>query len=431
MRMSPQAHPDDIDLDAADLTDPRLYSHGDAHSVWRALRLRDPVRWHPAGGTGFWSVTRFEEGNRVLRDHTCFTSQRGTLLNLLGKDDPAGGRQMAATDPPRHTRMREPVQQALAVKSIAAHRDRIREEVRGLLAAGAAGEVFDFGAAMMVLPIAVTGTLMALPREDWPHLVRLTTMSIAPDDPEYELAGGPEATLEAAHRELFAYFQDVVTRRRRAPGDDVISVLLTMDVDGRNLGLGEILSNCYSLLLGANVTTPCVPSAAILELAGTPALADWMDHPELVASGVEEALRWASPAVHFMRYATQQVELAGRAIRPGDAVVVWLASVNRDETVFPDPFLFDIRRRPNRHIAFGSGPHYCVGHGVARTSLRVLFEELLANFGDVRLAGEPEHLCSNFVAGVKHMPVTARLRDQTVPLAASAGGCAAIGQPAG
>src|SRR5690349_8692197 len=119
MRMPPPVPPDEVDLDAVDLTDPRLYSEGDAHSVWRALRQRDPVRWQPVGDSlGFWSVSRFEEADRVLRDHAYFTSQRGTLLNLLGKDDPAGGRQMAVTDPPRHTRMREPVQRALSIRSI-------------------------------------------------------------------------------------------------------------------------------------------------------------------------------------------------------------------------------------------------------------------------------------------------------------------------
>jgi cytochrome P450 len=408
MRIPRPAHPDDIDLDDIDLTDPRLYSEGDAHSIWRALRLRDPVRWHPVGDRlGFWSVSRYEDGDRVLRDHTCFTSQRGTLLNLLGKDDPAGGRQMAATDPPRHTLMREPVQRALAAKSLSRRQEQVRGEVRRLLEPAASGEPFDFGVAMMALPMAVTGTIMDLPQDDWPYLIRLTTTSIAPDDPEYMLAAGPAVTLETAHRELFAYFQDIVEHRRRAIGDDLISVMLTMDIDGRKLRLGEILSNCYSLLLGANVTTPCVPTAAVLELAGTAALADWMDNPGLLASGVEEALRWASPAVHFMRYATRDVELSGKTIRSGDAAVVWLASANRDETTFPDPYTFDIRRRPNRHVAFGSGAHYCVGHSVARMSLRLLFEELLTGFSDIAIAAEPVHLRSNFVAGVTHMLISA------------------------
>jgi cytochrome P450 len=411
MQVPELTDPDEIDLDAVDLTDPRLYSEGDAHSVWRALRRRDPVRWCPAGeGTGFWSVSRFAECDRVLRDHACFTSQHGTLLTLLGQDDPAGGRQMAATDPPGHTRIREPVQRALALSSIARYEGRIRDEVRSLLAPAAAGEVVDFGAAMMALPMAITGTIMGLPRPDWPDLVRLTTMSIAPDDPEYALAAGPAATLEVAHRELFAYFYDAITQRRRALGDDLVSTMVTMDVGGQRLGPGEILANCYSLLLGANVTTPCVPATVMLELAGTPALADWMDHPELVVSGVEEALRWASPAVHFMRHAVRETELGGKTIRPGDAVVAWLASANRDASVFADPYVFDIRRRPNRHIAFGAGPHYCVGHTVARVSLRLLFDELLSGFSGITLAGKPEHLCSNFVSGVKHLPLIATAR---------------------
>ena len=313
---------------------------------------------------------------------------------------------MAASDPPRHTAMREPVQRALAVKSVSRHEQRIRDEARRLLAPALTGEPFDIGPAMMELPMAVTGTIMALPREDWRHLTRLTTMSIAPDDPEYMLEAGPAATLEVAHRELFAYFQDVVTDRRQSPGDDLISVLMTMDAGERKLGTGEILSNCYSLLLGANVTTPCVPTAALLELAGTGGLADWMNHPELVMTGVEEALRWASPAVHFMRHAIGDVELADKKIRSGDAVVVWLASVNRDEEVFPSPTpSTSAQAQPARRLR--PGPHYCVGHSVARTSLRLLFEEILSMFGDIALAGEPQHLCSNFVAGVKHLPVLA------------------------
>ncbi|MFI0480766.1 cytochrome P450 [Actinomadura sp. 9N215] len=413
MRISGPGDGTPIDLDAVDLADPELYAHGDPHPVWRAMRRLDPIRWHPVDGDlGFWSVTTYEHADRVLRDHTAFTSQRGTLLNLLGKDDPAGGRQMAATDPPRHTRMREPLRRALAARSVERSAGRIREQVRRLLAPASAGEPFDFAWTVAELPMAVTGTMMALPRADWPRLTRLTFMSIAPDDPEFVVGGDPGATLEQAHRELFAYFADIVRRRRRDPGDDLVSLLATADVDGRVLDHGEIISNCYSLLLGANVTTPHVPSAMLDTLAGTPELADVLAHPELVAGAVEEALRWASPANHFMRHAVRDVELAGRKIRSGDAVVVWLGSANRDESVFSDPFGFDIRRKPNRHIAFGSGPHYCVGHTVARVSLRILFEELVNGFAAVERAGETEHLCSNFVAGVKHLPVIAEPRSR-------------------
>ncbi|WP_316527992.1 cytochrome P450 [Kitasatospora brasiliensis] len=410
-----------FDFAAVDLVDPTTYTHGDPHAVWDAMRRHDPVCWHPVGDDlGFWSITKYEDASWVLRDHTVFTSQRGTLLNLLGKDDPAGGRQMAATDPPRHTRMREPLQRALTIKSVEKSAERIRQEVRRLLSPALTGKPFDFAETVTQLPMAVTGMLMGLPPEDWPLLTRLTVMSIAPDDPEFTVNGDAEATLQLAHRELFAYFSDIVRHRQSELDDGLISLLLTMEVDGRKLSLGEILSNCYSLLLGANVTTPYVPTAAFAELMGTSLLEEWLTTPELVGSGTEEALRWASPANHFMRYAVKDVTLRGKTIRSGDAVVVWLGSANRDEEAFPDPFRFDLRRRPNRHIAFGSGAHYCVGHTVARVSLRILFEELLTGFSSVESAGPVEHLSSNFVAGIKHMPVTAALKPEAEPLFAAA-----------
>ncbi|MFJ6618958.1 cytochrome P450 [Kitasatospora sp. NPDC091335] len=393
-----------------DLIDPDLYQAGGAHEAWRRLRREAPVSRQPVGDIGYWSIVGYAEANRVLRDHATFTSEQGTLLNLLGKGDPAGGRQMAATDPPRHAHLRGPLQQALSIKTVENDREAIRRVVVELLRPLADGGPYDFAAAMATLPMAVIGTMMALPRQDWPRLVRLAHACIAADDPEFQLADGPRATLVTAHRELFAYFQDLVTERRRAPGDDLVSVLLTMELDGRRLSPGEIVSNCYSLLLGATVTTAQPPVAAMVELAGTGVLDDWAAHPELLGSGVEEALRWASPTQHFMRHATRDVEVRGVPIPAGDAVVVWLASANRDESVFADPYAFDIRRRPNKHIAFGVGAHYCIGHTVARVALRILFAELLGRFTGFELAGAPRRMRSNVIAGFTHVPITARTR---------------------
>ncbi|MET7990798.1 cytochrome P450 [Amycolatopsis sp. NPDC005232] len=411
MRLNRPLDPATVDLDSVDLVDSRLYGHGDPHSVWHAMRDRDPVRWHPVGDDlGFWSITKMEDADLVLRDHTRFTSQRGTMLFLLGKDDPARGRQMAATDPPRHNRMRVPLQRALAPKNIEKYREAVREEVRRVLAPALGGEVYDFAEHMMAMPMATAGRIMDLPRTDWPRLTALTAMSIAPDDPEFAEEGGADATLKLAHRELFAYFHDIVRERRRNPGDDLISLLLEMDVEGEKIEVGAVLANCYSLLLGANITTPFVPIAAVEELIGTAGLQEWMNDPDALTTGIDEAVRWASPANHFMRYAIADVELRGRRISAGDAVVVWLGAANRDDEYFTDPFAFDFRRKPNKHVAFGSGPHYCVGHSVARMSLRVLFEEMFATFSDFELAGQVEHLCSNFVAGIKHMPIVAKVR---------------------
>jgi cytochrome P450 len=396
-----------VDFDTVDLSDPKLYSHGDPHPIWHAMREREPVRWHKcANGLGFWSITRFVDVDRVLREYQSFTSQRGSLLCLLGTDDPAGGRQMAVTDPPRHTRMREPLQRALVIKAVERQTAVIRVQIRRLLATWTGQDTCDFAATMARLPMAVTGTMMGLPPSDWSRLTHLTTMSVAPDDPEFQVGGDPAATLRASHRELFGYFQEQVRQRAGTGGDDLISLLLAMEVDGRRLHPSEVVSNCYSLLLGANVTTPHVPTAAVLEMVQSGGYRYWRSHPELIPTGIEEALRWATPAGHFLRYATRDVTVGGVEIAARDPVVVWLGSADRDSAAFPDPYTFDLGRRPNRHIAFGLGPHYCVGHTVARVSLRVLFEELLRHVVDVEPAGPVEHLCSNFVAGIKHLPLT-------------------------
>ncbi|WP_030776216.1 cytochrome P450 [Streptomyces sp. NRRL S-920] len=406
------------------LADPDLYAVGDPHAVWRTLRERAPVHWQPVGDSlGFWSVTRYTDVERVLEDHASFTSERGTLLSLLGRHDPAGGRQMAVTDPPRHGRMRAPLHRALRLRSAETHADEIRAGIRALLpeAPPGTGRSFDFAEACAQLPLVVLGPLLGLPARDRPRLVRLAMMCAAEDDPGHQLPGGPEATLRQAHRELFAYFADLVRDRRRRlarrPGksaEDLVDVLLTMDADGERLTPGEVLSNCYSLLLGAGVTLAHVPPAAVLELARTGGYAHWAARPELLGSGVEEALRWASPAGHFMRHARHSLDLAGVRVARGDAVVAWLGSANRDATAFDRPEVFDPARRPNRHLAFGAGPHYCAGASVARVTLRLFFAELFDRYARIEVTGAPLRARSTFLAGITHLPVHVQPRHKEV-----------------
>jgi cytochrome P450 len=338
------------------------------------------------------------------------------MLCLIGQQDPAEGRQMAATDPPRHRQLREPLQRALNVKPTENRRDEFRKAVIDVLAPLADG-VYDLAAHMAMLSMAIVGGIMALPASDWPDLVGATKAAAAPEDPSCGRGGTSSAVLSRAHRELFAYFQDMVAARRRHPGDDLISLLLAMQMDGRPLSPGEIVSNCYSLLLGANVTIAHVLPSTLLELMGTATLEEWADapSPRLLATGVEEALRWASPAAHFMRHATRNTEVGGQPVRQGDPVVVWLGSANRDSDVFGEPFIFDPRRHPNKHLAYGIGPHYCVGHSVARAALRLLFAELFSRYCDFALAGEAVRMRSDIVTGWTSMPITAQRRSRLLP----------------
>lgn len=411
MRISVPRPGTEVDLDAVDLFDHDLYATGDPHVIWADLRRRAPVhRSTLPDGRSFWSVTRYHDVNDVLRDHTRFTSSRGTLLSILGGTDPAGGKMMAASDPPVHSALREPMGKVLTHRALHPRNPQIRRVVHRMLGPLLDGGVWNIAHVGIRFPMAFTGTLMGLPEADWPRLAHLTTMAVAPQDEDYRQSTG-HGTLAAAHHELFAYFSAQVRRRKRQPADDLVSFLVAMEADGRKLRHDEIVYNCYSLLLGANVTTPHAIAATVLALIEHPdQYTRWTADPALTTTAVEEGLRWASPANHFMRYATRDLTLHGQEIREGDAVVAWLGSANRDEEVFPDPFRFDITRSPNRHVAFGFGPHYCIGAPLARIALRMLFAELVTAVEEFTVAGPVEHLTSNFVAGVKSLPLTARLR---------------------
>lgn len=391
------------------LVDPQTYVSGDPHEVWDELRRTTPVVKHvDAQGQEFWSVASYSESVEVLRNAAVFTSERGTFVDMLGGDDPAGGKQMAVTDPPRHTQMRRPLQEALSLTAFRSRTNDVTTEVERLIETIADPGVHDLAVPLVELPMAVTGLIMGIPRSDWPALTRLTTSCIAPDEPSLLHPAGRQHTLDRAHRELFAYFQDLVAEKRGDDREDLIALLRSMEVDGHRLTSAELVSNCYSMLLGANVTTPHAPMFAIEAMAGTDAYSTWRSQPEVDETAVEESLRWASPVNHAMRYATRPTTLGGRRIEAGDAVVVWVTSANFDSAAFEDPHEFRLDRRPNKHLAFGAGPHYCVGHIVARVTLRTFFRTLLNRFQTVEPAGASRRLMSTFVSGYSFFPVTTR-----------------------
>ncbi|GGO29334.1 cytochrome P450 [Micromonospora parathelypteridis] len=387
-----------------DLADPGLHGGGDPHAAWRMLRRWDPVSWQPAqGGSGFWAVTRHTDVRTVLADHSRFTSTGGVVLSMLGRPEPAQNQQFAATDPPRHGLIRGPLQQQMTARAVARHEPAIRSFVREMLRP--ADGLLDFASLTSALPMAFLGPMMDIPTADWPALARWVSMSVAEHDPDVMLPGGPSATLDRGHRELFAYLLDLVISHRRRPRGDLVDVLGAMP-----LRAGAIVANCYSLLLGGSAAFPHVPRAVLAELIRTGRYEDWARRPERIGRAVEEALRFASPAGHFMRLATSDTALGGVRVAAGDAVVVWLGSANRDESVFRDPDTLDPDRHPNRHLAFGEGRHYCLGAAFARLTLRVFFEELFATFTSFEPAGEVERVRSNWLGGIKRMPVLAGRR---------------------
>ncbi|MCF3179264.1 cytochrome P450 [Streptomyces polychromogenes] len=407
----------DADLTGVDLFDLDLYGSGDPHPLWDVMRARAPL-FHQVlpDGREFWSVTRYEDVRRVLSDHREFTSERGTVPTHLGTDDPAAGVLMTSTDPPRHTEVRRPLGSKLTARAVRVWEERIRATVVRFLEPALDGAVFDLAEQALLLPALVTGPLLGIPEKDWEELVRLTAMVTAPSDPHF-LLGSEAATLAISHHELLTYVRDWARTHRAAGQEDesLLHHLTSVRPGGEPLSDEEIALDGYSILLGANVTTPHTVSGTVEALMERPGqYAKAAADPTLVPNLVEEGLRWTSAACNFMRYAVDEVEIAGGTVPAGGAVVAWIGSGNRDASVFPDPHTFDITRDgAKRHGAFGFGPHFCIGAPLARMTLRVFFEELLARFESLEPAGEPQHLRSYFIAGLTHLPLTGKKRRTT------------------
>ncbi|MGH3758758.1 cytochrome P450 [Actinophytocola sp.] len=400
---APGLNPCDVDLFS-----PEFYATGDPHPVWAVMRASAPLhRQELPDGRSFLSITRYHDACRVLGDAADFTSERGSLLHQLGQGDAAAGQMLVSTDPPRHSELRRPLNRPMSAKSAAALEDTARRAVATVLAPAMDGEVWEVAGLADHLPVALAGALLGLPERDWPDLARWTAMAAAPDEPSWRIRSGSQ-TLAIAHHSLFDYFARQLRRRRDSAADDLISHLMTMSAGAERLSDDEVIYNCYSLLLGANATTPHAVAGTILALIEHPD--QWRLAPDAVGTLVEEGLRWTSPASSFLRHAVTDVELSGGVVRRGEAVAVWIGAANRDERVFPEPYRFDITRANNRHIAFGFGPHYCLGASVARMTLRVFFDELIRRFDTIELAGPVEHLASAFIAGYIRLPVRTRTK---------------------
>jgi cytochrome P450 len=400
----------DVDLDEIDLYDPAGFRTRDQHPTWRTLRVQAPVWWHDRKeGTGFWCVTRYADCEKVVKDHRTFSSEEGTILASVGVGDAAGGQTITLTDPPAHALIRVPAMRALGHAMVAKRSPAIRAKVAELIEPCEGGAEVDFARLMRRLPMVLAGQFMDIPEELWDDVALWAGACIAPDDPAYALGESTEQTLRLAHHELFACFRELVRRRRANPGDDLVSMLIGItdhrSGQGRPLDDWRVLLNCYSFILGANTTTPNVAAHTMLALIERPEIWPRLTTPTALSGLVEEGVRWTSPTHHLVRRVSVDTTLGDTEIRAGDWVAAWVASANRDETVFDAPYTFDIDRSPNRHLGFGGGPHYCIGAPMSRLVLSVLFEELAGRFEGFTATAPPVHLHSNWINGLVSLPV--------------------------
>jgi cholest-4-en-3-one 26-monooxygenase len=394
-----------------DLTNPDAFVAGVPHEWFTRLRREAPVSWHPDEGSvggGFWAVTSYDDFVIVNREWQTYSSMRGAVYMWDIPEEALEQQRMLMLnmDPPLHTRYRLLINKGFTPRMVNALEETMRDRTREILDRVADRGECDFVVDVAAeLPLQVIADLMGVPQEDRHKLFDWSNRMIGAEDPEYGLT---EEDTAVASMELYAYAAELANQKRANPGEDLISVLSTKaEVDGERLSGLEIDLFFLLLSVAGNETTRNLISHGLVALLEYPdQLARLRANPDLMGPAIEEMLRWASPVMQFRRTATVDHELHGQPIKEGDKIVFWHISANRDETKFDDPFTFDIARSPNEHVAFGGGgPHFCLGANLARMEIRVMFEELLARFSALEITGEVSRLRSNFINGIKHIPL--------------------------
>ncbi len=404
----------------ADLSSHDSFVNGPPHNTFARLRREDPLHWteYP-GGQDFWSVTRHADIVEMIRNTGVFSSARGIRMEDQTEEEYLARRTFQETDPPEHTKMRMKLARAFAKPVMARYEDDIRALCRDIL--DRALEKGSFDATKEIarqLPMRMLGRVVGLPEEDLPWLVEKGDALIANTDPDFtthvlDRMDTDEFRLmpfnSPAGAELYAYAQELMARKEREGDTSGILHLIREPAEDGSVISETEFRNFFCLLVAAgNDTTRYSIAAGIQALCHQPELLEQMrEGGDIWKTAPDEIIRWATPALYFRRTATRDYQMHGRTIRAGDKVLYWFVSANRDETVFDDPFRVDLFRSPNRHLSLGQGgPHVCLGMWLARLEVRVLFEELARRIRAIEPAGPHRFLRSNFVGGIKELPVT-------------------------
>jgi cytochrome P450 len=399
-----------------DLTDLDNFASGFPHELFAVHRREAPVYWHEPtentpDGEGFWSVATYPETLAVLKDPVTYSSVTGgsrpyggTLLQDLA----IAGQVLNMMDDPRHTQIRRLVSSGLTPRMIRRVEDDLRDRTRRLLDAVQPGEPFDFVVDIAAeLPMQMICILLGVPESERHWLFEAI-------EPQFDFGGSRKAALsqlsvEEAGSRMYSYGQQLIASKRAEPTDDMLSLVANATVD--ELG-GPVPSDLevylfFSLLFSAGAeTTRNSVAGGLLALAQHPEqLRALRADLDALPTAVEEMVRWTSPSPSKRRTATRDVALGGQAIEAGQKVQVWEGSANRDADVFDRADEFDVARKPNPHLGFGQGVHYCLGANLARLELRVLFEELLSRFGGIKLVRPVEWTRSNRHTGIRHLVV--------------------------
>ncbi len=389
-----------------DLWNPDSFAAGHPHAQYDWLRANDPVHFQAEpNGPGYWAVTRYQDVYDVDRNFQAFSSEPTIMI----QDAPEGAagfgpyKMMLMMDPPQHTAFRRLIRQEFTIPTAADKKPRMQE-----LAQRIVDEVIERGECDFVsqvageMPSYVIAELMGMPLDDGRELYKLT-------EAIHTTAGGsPSPDGAVAVFKMFEYGRKLIEEKRARPKDDLATKLLAAEVDGKKLDDVEFLLFFLLLIDAGGDTTRNLLSAGMLALKENPDQHAWLmaDLPGRLPSAREELLRWTSPVIYMRRRATRDVEIGGVTLKEGDKAVMYFGAANRDAAKFENPHRLDLSRKPNEHIAFGTGPHGCLGQHIARIEIDAMLTEVLTRMRDFRLAEPPKWLPSNFISGPQTMPVT-------------------------
>jgi len=394
-----------------DIASPEHYEqNGYPHAEWTWLRRHTPVFWYDRPNVEpFWAITKHADVIEISKQPEIFLNAPRLAVFTRDLPPPPAGEvhHLLNMDPPEHASYRRLASSWFtprAIRNMDAKVARVTREVLDAAAERSAGDFVQDVSARIT--IAVIAEMLGVPRRDWELLFRWTNEVIAPQDPEFQKGQTAEETSTRARLETFAYFSDLAARRRAEPTDDIVSVIANGRLKDEPLPAVELLSYYFLLVVAGNETTRNAMTGGLLAFLEHPA--EWQKlraDPALIDRAVEEIVRWTTPVIQFCRTATRDYSIRGATIRKDQAVCLFYPAANRDEDVFPDPFVFRIDRDPNPHIGFGMGEHVCLGAHLARLELRHAFAQLRQRLERCELAGKVERVRSSFVGGIKHAPM--------------------------
>jgi cytochrome P450 len=412
------AAPPDVPLSDIDLGSWKFWSLDDGFrdGAFAALRRDAPISFHPPlespavdDPVGHWALTRHDDVWFASRHPQIFSSSPSIVISDSNPELSEYFGSMIVMDDPRHLRLRNIVSRAFTPRVVArteaSVRERARRNIEAMIEAHPDGEGEVVTELAGLLPLQVICDMMGIPDEDHQRIFHWTNVILGFGDPD--IATDYEEFANIA-MEIGGYATALAEDRRDNPADDLTTALVQAEVDGERLTSAEIASFFILLVVAGNETTRNAISHGVLALTRYPdeRAKWWADYDALAPSAVEEIVRWASPVIYMRRTLTQDYELSGTKLAAGDKATLWYVSANRDESKFPNPWMFDVSRTPNPHVGFGGGgAHFCLGANLARREITVAFEELHRQIPDIEATEEPARLLSAFIHGIKRLPV--------------------------